>query len=259
MDIFAFSPETFLSFLLTFMRVSIVLFFLPFYGGDAIPTSVKVSVSLMLTLALWPKLAIAGASMPAHPFGLAVLLLGESVFGLVMGLTVHFIFAGLQTGGQVVGLQMGFSMLSFADPLSGAQVTATSQFLYMTALMVFLVLDGHLHLLRALTDSFTLVPPGGFAHPERLTNTVIELSAGMFLLAVRIAAPIIAALLLVELCLALMGRAAPQMNLITFGFPIKIAVGFFFLGLLFTVLANYMEDLVVGLGPMLRNLMRIGT
>ena len=80
----------------------------------------------------------------------------------------------------------------------------------------------------------------------------------MFALALKIAAPVMAAIFMVELALALMGRAAPQMNLMTLGFPIKIAVGFFFIGMLFSVLSLKMEDIVIELGPMFDNLMRMG-
>ena len=157
-----------------------------------------------------------------------------------------------------MGTQMGFSMVTLADPTSNAQTTITSHFLYMVALLVFLFLDGHLHLLRALADSFVLVPPGGFSYTPALTMNVLELSAGIFVLALKVAAPVMVALLLVELALAIMGRAAPQMNLLTLGFPVKIGVGFFFMSILFYVMSNLMEDLVIDLGPLFDNLMRLG-
>ncbi len=257
MDIFAFNPADFMSFLLTLMRVSLVVFLLPFYGGDTIPVSVKGAVCLVLTLALWPGLSFPGSLFPADGLSIAVLMLREGLLGLMLGLCVHFIFAGIQTGGQILGFQMGFTMVTLADPLSGAQIAVTSHLLYMVSLVVFLVLDGHLHLLRALADSFVLIPPGGFTPSGALTQDVIELSATMFSLAVKIAAPVLGALFMVELALALMGRAAPQMNLLTMGFPIKIAVGFFFIGMLFSILSLRMEEVIIDLGPMFDHLMRL--
>lgn len=257
MDIFAFNVTTFASFILTLIRVSLVVFLLPFYGGDTIPVPVKGALCLVLTMALWPHLSFPGELMPAHPLGLALVVLGELILGLMLALCVHFIFAGIQTGGQIMGFQMGFTMVTLADPLSGAQVSITSHLLYMVSLLVFLFLDGHLHLLRALAESFALIPPGGLRIGGPLTGDMLTLSAGMFSLAVQIAAPVIAALFMVELALALMGRAAPQMNLLTLGFPAKIAVGFFFIGLLFTVLALRMEDEVIGLGPMFKHVMQL--
>jgi flagellar biosynthetic protein FliR len=185
------------------------------------------------------------------------MVLGEAVLGLIMGLCVYFIFAGIQTGGEIMGFQMGFTMMTLADPASGNQASITSNLLHLVTLVVFLALDGHLHLLRALSGSFALVPPGGIRIGGALTGDILTLSGGMFSLAVKIAAPAIAALFMVELTLALMGRAAPQMNLLTLGFPVKIAVGFFFLGIMFTTLSLHMEEIIIGLGPMFDRIMTL--
>ncbi|AAS97704.1 flagellar biosynthetic protein FliR [Nitratidesulfovibrio vulgaris] len=255
MDLFAFDPATTLGFLLTFMRVSLVMFLLPFFGGDAVPMQVKVALCLVMAMALWPRLSLAGAVMPSHPFELVVMLASELVLGLVLGMAVHFLFAGIQTGGQLLGFQMGFTMISIADPLSGAQISITSHFLYMVSLLTFLALDGHLFLLRAFAESFALVPAGGLVANPAVANELVRLAGGMFVIAVKIAAPVLVTLFLVELALALMARAAPQMNLLMIGFPLKIAVGFFFMGLLFTILAQYIEEFIIGMPPMMLHLL----
>ncbi|MDR0338894.1 MAG: flagellar biosynthetic protein FliR, partial [Desulfovibrio sp.] len=232
MDLFAFNASSLFGFMLTLIRVSLVVFLLPFWGGDYIPAQVKAALCFVLTMALWPHLSFPGELMPGHPFAVAVMILAELVLGLTLGLCVTFIFTGVQVGGEIMGFQMGFTMMTLADPTSGAQVSITSHVLYMVTLLVFLALDGHVHLLRALADSFALIPPGGVTITGPLTGDILTLSGTMFSLAVRIAAPVIAALFMVEMTLALMGRAAPQMNLLTLGFPAKIGVGFFFIGIL---------------------------
>ncbi|MDR2489214.1 MAG: flagellar biosynthetic protein FliR [Desulfovibrio sp.] len=255
MDIFTFDMAGLAGFLLTLVRVSCIVFLMPFYGGEYIPIQVKAAFCLILTMAIWPHLALPGSALPAHPIGIALLLLGELILGLLLGLCVYFIFTGIQTGGEIMGFQMGFTMMTLADPMSGTQVSVTSHLLYMVTFLIFLSLDGHLHLLRALADSFVLIPPGGLRVADSLAENVLELSAGMFILAVKVAAPVIASLFMAELTLALMGRAAPQMNLLTMGFPIKIAVGFFFIGVLFSTLALRMEDIIIGLKPMFDHVM----
>ena len=256
MDIFAFNADTLMSFLLTLTRVSLVVFLLPFFGGEYIPPLVKAALAMVMAMAIWPHLSFPGSHFPAHPWNIALLILSEAVLGLIMGLCVHFIFAGIKTGGEIMGFQMGFTMITLADPASGGQASITSNILHLVTLIVFLALDGHLHLLRALSGSFALIPPGGVHIGGALAGDILVLSSGMFSLAVKIAAPAIAALFMVELTLALMGRAAPQMNLLTLGFPIKIAVGFFFLGIMFTTLSLHMEELIIGLGPMFDNILR---
>lgn len=244
MDLFNFDPATFVSFLLTFLRISLVLFLLPFFGGNAIPNTVKAALCVVLSLALFPRLSFAAELLPGHPFGMLIMLLGELVLGLVLGLCVNFIFAAVRTGGQLIGFQMGFAMVNVVDPDTGTSGAVTSHFLYMVSLLTFLSLNGHLYLLKALCLSFDFVPPGGLLIGQSLADNVMEMSGKMFSLAVRIAAPITAAIFLVDLALALVGRAAPQMNILMLGFPLKISVGFFFLGLVFTMMAIYMRDFI---------------
>lgn len=259
MDIFAFSQAEFLSFILTLMRVSLLIFLMPFFGGDNLPTMGKALICIIVTLAIWPRLSLEMPNLEPHPLSLVLLLVSELILGLTLALCVHFVFAAIQTGGDFIGFQMGLTMVSMMDPASGARVSVTSQIVYMVAMLIFLAFNGHLHLLRALADSFATIPPGGILVSPPLVGTILSMSADMFSVAIKIAAPVMVALLMVELALALMGRAAPQMNLMTMGFPIKISVGFFFLGLLFTILANHMEEFIVLMGPMFQNILNLAS
>ncbi len=255
MDIFAFDPAHVFSFLLTLMRTSLVLFLMPFFGGETVPKTVKAALCVVLSWALWPQLSFPGELMPKNGWLIALMLAGELLLGMVLMLVVRFLFAAVQTGGQIIGFQMGFSMINVIDPLTGQQVVVTSHFLYMTTLLTFLALNGHLYLLQGLADSFALVPPGGILLGPALGQGLLRLAAGMFTLGVKIAAPVMAALFLVDLALALIGRAAPQMHVLILGFPIKIAVGFFFLGILFTTLARHVGSFILDMGPTFRGLL----
>ena len=255
--IFTLNPAGIMSFLLTLLRISLLVFLLPFFSGTAIPNQIKAACTIVLALALWPHLSFDGSLFPAHPLALVMLLLGELLLGLMLGLFVQFIFAGIQTGGQMLGFQMGFTMMNVADPLSGNQIGVTSHLLYQVALVCFLAMNGHLYLLQALTSSFELMPPGAFVMRPILMTEIIELSAGMFVLAVKVAAPILASLFLVELALALMARAAPQMNILIIGMPIKIAVGFFFMSIVFALLSQTLEATLFDLGAAFRHFLSL--
>lgn len=256
MDIFAFDSVNFLSFVLTFMRVSLIVFLMPFFGGGTIPTQAKAAVCLVLTIAVWPEHSISGAYFPAHPINLAILMLGEVILGVGLSLMLHFIFAGVQLGGQIIGFQMGFSMLSIGDPSSNEQLIITSFLAQTVTMALFLSMDGHILLLHSLMSSFTLVPPGSLLIDAHSLQDMISLSAGMFVLALKVAGPIMACLFMVELALALMARTAPQMNLLVLGFPLKIGVGFMFLGIMFSLMGIFVDDFVRGIGPMFDNFMR---
>jgi len=244
MELFGFNPGDILSFLLTLIRISVVLFLLPFFGGKSIPTLVKAALVLVLSLAVWPQLSFPGNMLPANGVGLTLMIMGELILGLIMSLVINFLFAAIQLGGQIIGFQMGFAMVNVVDPISGVSNAVTAHFLYMCTTLTFLVLDGHLQLVAALGTSFKFIPPGGILLTPQLGTHLLEYSSLMFFLAIKIAAPVMVALFLVDLSLALISRAAPQMHVLLLGFPVKISVGFFFLGFLFTIMSSYISNYI---------------
>lgn len=256
MDLFQYDPATFFSFLLTLMRVSLVLFVMPFFGGAGIPVTVKGLLCLILSLALWPHLSFDGVLMPSSPWQLVLMFLGEVFIGITLALVVNFLFAAVQMGGQIMGFQMGFAMINVVDPLTGTSVVITSHFLYMTTLLVFLSLNGHLYLLQGLAESFALIPPGGLLIHPMLATTMLAAANNIFVLAIKIAAPVMGAIILVDLALALVGRAAPQLHVLILGFPLKIATGFFFMGLLFVTLSRYVERYIVDMSRTFHTLLQ---
>lgn len=259
MELFGFNPNDFLSYLLTLFRISIVLFLLPFFGGQTIPNLVKGTLVIVLSAALWPQLSFQGVLFPATGWDIALMIMGEVFLGLILGMLVNFLFAAVQFGGQIIGFQMGFAMVNVVDPITGVSNAVTAHFLYMCTMLTFLVLNGHLQLLNAVGMSFEYIPPGGLLISPGLANHIFEFSNIMFELAIKIAAPVMAALFLVDLALALISRAAPQMHVLVLGFPIKISVGFFFLGFLFSLMSVYVGDFLKDLEPLYRGLMTLAS
>lgn len=259
MDIFHFKPDDLMSLFLTFLRISIVLYLLPFFGGRSIPKTVKAALLLVLTFALWPQLSFSGDLMPASPWELAVLMLGEILLGLILGMIVRVLIAAVQTGGHIIGFQMGFAMVNVMDPITGVNEAVTAHFLYMCTMMTFLILNGHLYLLKALAQSFQHIPPGEMLITPVLTTQIIEFSKLMFTLAIKIAAPVMGAIFIVDLALALISRAAPQMHILVVGLPIKIAVGFLFLVFVFGIMARYVADFIAGMDAVFYNILRMGS
>jgi len=258
MDIFGFNPNDLLSYFLTLFRISIVLFLLPFFGGRTIPNPVKGALLLVISLAVWPQLSFPGSMMPTG-WNIVIMFIGEIILGLILGLIVRFLFGAVQLGGQIIGFQMGFAMVNVVDPITGVSNAVSAHFLYMCTMLTFLVLNGHLYLLKAVGLSFEYIPPGGLLLTPGITTHIFELSNMMFILAIKIAAPVMAALFLVDLSLALISRAAPQMHVLVLGFPVKITVGFFFLGFIFTIMSAYVGDFINELGPIFKTIMKAGS
>jgi len=257
MDIFNFNPNTIISFYLTLFRISVVLFVMPFFG-DTIPNLIKATLLIVLTLAVWPQLSFPAQYFPANPMNLAVMFAGEIVLGMSLGIIVRMLIAAVQIGGQIINFQMGFSMVNAIDPLTGMQEPVTTHFLYMCTMLTFLTLNGHLHLIKALGDSFDIVPPGGLFLTPQLMSEVMLFAKQMFILGVRIAAPVILALFLVDLALALISKMAPQMNVLILGFPLKIAVGFLFMTFIMQIMSDYVSNFIQAMDMVMTHIMHIG-
>ena len=258
MDLFNFNPEHFLSFILTFLRLSIVLFMLPVYAVEGLPAQWKASFCLIITLAIWPHVSLNPSDLPAHPLAIALVMLGEVILGLILALSLQVFFAGIQAGGELIAMQMGFSMLQFADPTTNTQTGVIAHMLFLVSSLIFLSFDGHIYLLRAFIATFSHIPPGGLFIGENILNQIFSLSSMLFTLALKVIAPVLAAIFLVELGLGLMSRMAPQMQIMELGFPVKIAVGFFFLGSIFSMLAIDIQRYVADLDNLFLNIVRAG-
>jgi flagellar biosynthetic protein FliR len=256
MDVYNFSPNDLFSFLLTFVRISLVVFMLPLFGADNVPRTIKGAICMVFTLAIFPHISFAGGLMPAATWQIVIMILSEFILGFTMGMVIRFTFAGIQSGGELLAMQMGFSMATVADPASGGQQTVLGHLLYTVAMLTFLALSGHLFLFKSLADTFQYIPPGGLVLTPFFVTEVLALSSGIFILAVKIAGPLVAVLFFIELTLALMARAAPQMNLLIIGFPLKIGVGFFFMGIIFLLISQHMREYILDLIPLMTNLLR---
>jgi flagellar biosynthesis protein FliR len=256
MELFNIDVGEFYSFFLTFIRVGMLVFILPFFGAGAIPNSVKGALCLVMSLAVWPKMSFAASLLPLDTVGLMLMIAGELLLGLVLNIIILVLFSAIQTGGFYVGFAMGFSMMNVLDPMSGTSESMTAHFMYQCAILVFLAINGHLYLLQGLSESFALVKPGGLLITARLTESLINFTTQMFIIAAKISAPILASLFLVDLALALVSRAAPQMNVLMVGFPLKIGVGFLFMTMVLTALAHFVGNYVLEIGPMFHSVMQ---
>lgn len=232
------------------------MFMLPIFSTNNIPVLVKAAVTLIFTLGVWPHLALSGAILPENVFDMALIVLGEVFIGLVLGMAINFLFMGIQSGGELLGFQMGFTMINFADPLTGNNTGITAYFIWMVSLLTFLALDGHLYMIKGFAASFSILPPGTLYIGDDILWEVLNLSAQVFVLALKIAAPVMVALFMVETALGLVARTSPQIHIMEFGFPIKIGVGFFFVGLLLIIMSQQIEIFIHGMDAMMTNLMK---
>lgn len=203
------------------IRPLFVLAPLPLAGTKPLPVALQASLALALAYYLLPRIG----PMPAlDPLATVVIVAGEALTGFAIGLSVSLAIHAARMAGELIGTSIGIGFASMIDPSNGNPVPAVGQFLALTAVALFMALDGPVVLVRLVADSYTTVPFGsGFA-----IDTVPALSRGMatmFASALGLALPVVAATLIVQVALAAMARLAPQLNMFAVGFPATLIVG----------------------------------
>ncbi len=235
-------PIQFQTFLWVLLRVSIIVFMLPFFGARGLPTLWKVGFSMVLTIAMLPS--VPRATLPDTTLGFFMVVASEFLIGFCLVLGVKFILASVELAGQFMGFQMGFNMASVMDPQTGGQSSVMSQFLYLITVLVFFSVNGHHAFIKAIAYSFKVIPPDGFKGSPALFITLIKASSEMFVIALKIAAPILIALFLANLGLGIVARTVPQVDILMVGFPINIGLGLILLGVTMNSLSPFFVALV---------------
>ncbi len=235
-------------FLLVFLRITSIMMIVPVFDSRHIPVLFKLGLSFAVSILLFPALDF--DYFPGFPgllpFALGVA--GEIMLGVIIGLAVKLLFSGIQLAGQIAGIQMGFGMSRVMDPNMGIQVSNIGQIFNLVALLMFLSINAHHFFLRAIADSFSMVPPLGFQFGNALIEYLITLAGNMFIIAVKTGAPIMAALLLTSVAFGLVARTVPQMHIMIVAMPMKIAVGLLFLGITLPYLSSYFIQIFNNLG-----------
>ncbi len=258
MNIPVLTPDLIEAFILVFIRVSSIILMIPVFGDTVVPSLVKWSLSLLIALMLFPLVRSGiGPLGNLGVFPLALRIGGELLIGISIGFTARFIFAGIQMGGELLGFQMGFSIASVIDPTSNVQVSVVSEFMYMISLLLFLGVDAHHIIISAISESYQVLSPLSVHYSGEFTQVMLRLSQEVFMIAVKISAPVMAVLLFTNVALGVVARTVPQINIFIVSFPLQISVGLLFVGLTAPVFAQLVQRLFFGLAGKIGLLMRI--
>lgn len=212
-------------FLLILLRVSALLVVAPIFGHRLYLARAKIGLAFMVSLVIFPLVVDKGLQVPDGIFPYAFLMVREIIMGMVLGFAVLLLFIGVQFAGQMAGLQMGFGIVNVIDPQSQGQVSIIAQFLNILAILLVLSFDGHHLILRGLMRSFEVVPLGGVELKAPIIEKIIGLTGQVFVIAIKISAPILISLFLVSVALGILARTVPQMNVFIVGFPVQMSVG----------------------------------
>jgi len=249
--------QEFKPFFLILIRVGAILFMFPFFNSKVIPVLAKAGLVLIIAIILFPVIDSKGLVFPNTLYGLFQMMASEFIIGMILGILVQFLFEGIRMMGQVAGFQTGFAITNILDPQSGMQVSILSNMAYLCAIILFLILNGHHILLNAIRDSFQIINVGSLSFDNRIFQSILQASGGMFVIALKIGAPAIAILLFIQVSFGLVTKLIPQMNIMIVAFPVQIVMGLLFFGICLNMLSAFMDRYLADLGSLLINTMSL--
>ncbi len=218
------------SFIWPLTRLLGVIAIAPPFGNNAVPVTIKLGFGVLLTMLVAPTLP-ANSTDPVSLGGMLILA-GQFLIGISIGFVMRLAFSAIEMAGEVTGLTMGLGFATFFDPFSQGRTSAIAQYLVLIATLLMLSLNVHLSLIETLVLSFQSMPADVDVLRHFDFKHLTGLGGQIFAIGMQLSLPIIAALLLTNVALGILTRAAPQLNLFGIGFPITITVGFLMLGLI---------------------------
>jgi flagellar biosynthetic protein FliR len=226
------NSSEFAAFVLVLLRISMVVAIAPILGSSNLVTEAKVALSLTLTFVVSPLVPYDATMMPMSWFGFLFLAIGEIFLGLIIAFMVRLVLETANLAGEYLSFQMSLTMVNLMDPQSGAQVPVISRLVYIIFTLLFLFANGHLIIIEAMIDSFK-VAPVGYMHLLRteVFSEMMSAVARMYILAVKIAAPVVALLFCAKVSFGIVAKAVPQMQVLFVGMPLYILAGLALMGL----------------------------
>jgi len=243
--------ENHLVFLLVLARIGAFLVAIPLLGGQGTSPYIKAMTVLALTFAIFPvvKGGFPDALSPPshfHIWEFVFDLLSEIILGLIIAFGVRMSFAAAELGAEVSGMQMGFGLANAFDPVSNQQVSLIRQAQVILVSLLFLAIDGHHLVLQVLLKSFELIPSTGFYLTGPLIDKIIRIGSEMFILGMKIAAPVMIALIMAQIAMGVLSRAVPQIQVFMLSFPVIIGVGLIVFGLSLNLSMSLLQRQMTG-------------
>jgi len=226
---------TLAAFSLLLVRPGMIILGTPFFGAIQAPPQLRVGLTVLFAVMTAPFVTMPAALTTSE---LVLVILREVAIGAALTLAIQVLIAGAEFAGQFIGYQIGLSMGSLIDPQSGVRNNILALLYANVTTIICFATNTHHTLLRALTDSYAALPIG-LGHVDATLAAQVAKTLGLvFVIGVRLAAPVIVVLLLVELALGLIARVAPALNVITAGAPIRVVVGLLVLAASMTALPS---------------------
>ncbi len=232
-----------LGFALVLTRISAFFLVLPVFGWQTIPMQVKVAATVVLSLFFAAVVPLGIDVAEISTLKAILLLAGEATYGLALGVIVTSLFSVVKLSGQIIEREMGLTMAEILDPLTGENGQPLGGLLEMIFILLFLSADGHHLFLLVLSKSYAAFPAGTIPTVQTLTGGVLSAGSAMLIAALRLAAPMLAAFMVLMVALALLARLVPEMNILFISMPVRIGLGLIMAATFLPFLHGYVTEL----------------
>ncbi len=230
------------AFLLVLTRTSGIFLISPFFGSLNIPIQMRAGVAIAMAFVTFPVIvAQTTVTAPDSILMFAGTVAQELFIGWMIGFIGFVVFAAINMAGKIMDMQVGFSVANVMDPTSGQQSPLIGSFLYNLTVIYFLVVNGHHIIISALIESFNRIPLDGLIWNETIASFIGDLTAGVFLVGMKIAMPVTFSILLVNVGMGILARTMPQMNIFVVGIPLHLTIGIFMLSMLLPFFVLFLD------------------
>lgn len=241
-----FAPGVTAAFVLTALRVGGLLLVAPVWSAKSVPMRLRSALLVIFSVLLMPA-STAGVNSDLLRITPATFF-GESAIGMVIGLSAAIVIAAAEAAGEQMTVSIGLSGAAIFDPINNTQGAILAQFMQMLAVVVLLVGGGHLVMIRAVAESFRVMPLGASLNISAGFGAFVPMARSLFSSGMQFAAPVIAAVLVMNIALAVLGRAAPKLQVMSVAFPLQIGVGLLTLSGTLALIIRVMSDWTPGFG-----------
>jgi flagellar biosynthetic protein FliR len=244
-------PINIFGFIMVLTRISAFFLLLPVFGWKTIPALIKVAVAILLAFFFSAETTLA-INRAQVSLGRAILLIAnEAIYGFALGLIIVLIFSVVKFSGTLIESQMGLSMAEIVDPLTEEGTQPLGSLLEMIFIILFLSANGHHFFLLTISRSFEIFPPGNIPTISVLTSGVVKAGSAMFLAGLRLAAPMLAAFLLLLVVLAVLARVVPEMDILFISFPLTVGLGLLMTAMFLPSINDFITEFADWMGKLL--------
>lgn len=241
-------------FTMVLTRVSAFFLILPIFGFKAIPVRIKVTLAIFVSIfftMVSPLEVRSNAGQQISTLEIVLLLSNEAIYGLCLGLIVRTVFASVKFCGRIAERQMGLAMAQILDPLTGEQAQPLGMLMEMIFIIAFLSANGHHMFLLTLSRSYEAFPAGSIPTLPVMVGGIVKSGSTLLIAGLRLAAPMLAAFLLLMVVLGVLARVAPETNILFISLPLRVGLGLMLAGTFMPFITGFVGEFADWMGKLL--------